>query len=492
MTTQLRARSVLAGAPHVVALLITAPLFATLPQQSFAVGSSENAFRAGAAKVDITPPVSALFSGDSIRDHLYVRAIVVDNGHTCVALVSLDQANLTKDMVSKGVAGASAAIHCPAENFLVSATHTHSGGVGILDAQTLPSHDELAAAIVQSVERAHAQMRPASIGFGTTSVYLNVNRDLYEHDKWYQGPNPAGPADKTLAVIAFIGADHYPIAYYFDYAMHPINFYLSGVISGDFPGQASRYLEQRYAGGTVALFGQGASGDVFPLLTGPMQKLLGRRTRTAGFDDERFGADDPWKVGSMMKNSNDEQVAQMRTPIRPEERSAYEEAIAQDGALVAAEGTLLGESVIDVFKHDMGTSIDRGVLWSGQERLTCPGRDRIDSTAREGARPAYKDIDPVSLTVGLIRLGDIYIASIDGEVYTNIWTHVKRDVPVSKLMMVGLAGGQANSGYIYSDDAGSHLTFEVIGSHLKPGCAENKIVDAVRTLINSANSLPSR
>jgi len=57
---------------------------------------------------------------------------------------------------------------------------------------------------------------------------------------------------------------------------------------------------------------------------------------------------------------------------------------------------------------------------------------------------------------------------------------------------VGLAGGQANSGYIYSDDAGSHLTFEVIGSHLKPGCAENKIVDAVRTLINSANSLPSR
>jgi len=467
-------------------------LGAMVPESSLATASGTGGFRAGAAKVDITPPADALYAGDSIRDHLFVRAVVIDNAGTCMALVSLDQANLTKDVVSKGIEAAAAATHCPAENFLVSATHTHSGGVGILDAQTLPSHEQLAAAIAQSVERAHAQLRPASIGFGTAPLYLNVNRDLYEHGAWYQGPNPDGPADKTLSVLAFIGADDYPIAFYYSYAMHPINFYLSGVISGDFPGEASRYIEQRYAGRAIALFAQGASGDVFPMLTGPMQKLLGRRTRTAGFDDERFGAVEPWKLGSLMKNSNHEQVAQMKTPVSPQERTAYEEAIAQDGALVSAEGTLLGESVIDVFKHGLGVTLDAGALWGGKVTLSCPGRERIDSTAWQGTLPDYRDVDPVKLTVGLMRLGEVYVASIDGEIYTNIGLHVRRSAPVSKLMMVGLAGGQANSGYIYSDDAGSHLTFQVIGSRLKPGCAEGKIVSAVRALIDRSETPAAR
>ena len=46
-----------------------------------------------------------------------------------------------------------------------------------------------------------------------------------------------------------------------------------------------------------------------------------------------------------------------------------------------------------------------------------------------------------------------------------------------------LANGSANSGYIYSDEAYSHLTFQVIGSRLKPGCAEDKIVSTALDLM---------
>jgi acyl-CoA synthetase (AMP-forming)/AMP-acid ligase II len=46
--------------------------------------------------------------------------------------------------------------------------------------------------------------------------------------------------------------------------MHPINFYLSGVISADFPGEASRYVEDLFGDRTVAVFSQGASGDQNP------------------------------------------------------------------------------------------------------------------------------------------------------------------------------------------------------------------------------------
>ena len=53
---------------------------------------------------------------------------------------------------------------------------------------------------------------------------------------------------------------------------------------------------------------------------------------------------------------------------------------------------------------------------------------------------------------------------------------LKAEAPATKTIMVTLANGSANAGYIYSDNTYSHLSFQVIGSQLKPGCAEGKIV----------------
>src|SRR5437870_701792 len=106
---------------------------------------------------------------------------------------------------------------------------------------------------------------PARVGYGTANVDLNVNRDVFNSRmEWRQGPNPDGSSDKTLAVIEFVGADDVPIGVYMNYAMHPINFYLSGVISADFPGEASKYVEDLFDSRTVAIFSQGASGDQNP------------------------------------------------------------------------------------------------------------------------------------------------------------------------------------------------------------------------------------
>jgi hypothetical protein len=65
-------------------------------------------------------------------------------------------------------------------------------------------------------------------------------------------------------VVEFLGEDDIPIGVYMNYAMHPINFYLSGVISADFPGEASRYVEDLFDARTIAVFSQGASGDQNP------------------------------------------------------------------------------------------------------------------------------------------------------------------------------------------------------------------------------------
>jgi neutral ceramidase len=118
---------------------------------------------------------------------------------------------------------------------------------------------------VEAATTARSRLAPARVGYGMTNVDLNVNRDLFNSRlEWRQEPNPNGPSDKTLAVVEFLGADNVPIAVFMNYAMHPINFYLSGVISADFPGEASRYVEELFDNRTIAIFSQGASGDQNP------------------------------------------------------------------------------------------------------------------------------------------------------------------------------------------------------------------------------------
>jgi hypothetical protein len=146
-------------------------------------------------------------------------------------------------------------------------------------------------------------------------------------------------------------------------------------------------------------------------------------------------------------------------------------------------GAIMGESAIDVMRNQSPRKSGTATIWGGAQTITCPGRDRLDATAREGVLPPYADGAPVGINVGLLRIGDVYISTVDGEVYNEIATRLKREAPVSQLMMTTLANGMANSGYIYSNNASGHLTFQVIGSRLKPGCAEDAVIDASLALI---------
>ena len=244
---------------------------------AFAQAPKPGRLRAGAAKVDITPKESELAtSTDSIRDHLFVRAIVVDNGITCAVLVGLDLGGARDQVMNDALPRAVAATKCPSENFLISATHTHSSNTLGLGGAGAPTAKTIADAIVSAVTTAKSRLAPAKVGYGTTKVDLNVNRDLFNSKlEWRQQPNPDGPSDKTLSVLEFIGENYKPIGVYMNYAMHPVNFYLRGVISADFPGEASRYIEDLFGDGAVAIFSQGTSGDQNPRLTERGQKTIG-------------------------------------------------------------------------------------------------------------------------------------------------------------------------------------------------------------------------
>ena len=85
--------------------------------------------RAGAARVDITPAEGDLPKNSrGILDRLYARAIVLENGVSTAALITID-AGAVPDALWQAAAGQiEKALKIPAANILLTATHTHSAG----------------------------------------------------------------------------------------------------------------------------------------------------------------------------------------------------------------------------------------------------------------------------------------------------------------------------------------------------------------------------
>ena len=326
-------RSILTGIVWVV-LMTAAPH----PQNAPA-----GQLRAGAHKVDFTPSVSELqVSTDSIRDHLFARAIVIDDGSTCAVLVGIDLGAAPNQIVDDAIPRASKSTGCPAQNFIVSATHTHSSNTQGLG-QGAPLAKTVADAIVEASTAAKSRLAPARVGYGTTTIDLNVNRDLFNRKlEWRQEPNPDGPSDKTLAVVEILGDDNVPIGVYMNYAMHPINFYLSGVISADFPGEASRYIEDLFDNRAVAIFSQGASGDQNPRDFRSPTTFMGQRSAlTAGHGPfiQRVG-EPPTVDGPSPAGFNAQRASSERQPIPADNLDAYKKVLARTGDYVRMLGSV--------------------------------------------------------------------------------------------------------------------------------------------------------
>ena len=441
--------------------------------------SASGRLRAGAAKVDITPEDGLLLPTDVLRDHLFTRVIVVDDGAACAVLANVDINHFDVGSLQEAIAKTSETTGCPVQNIIVSATHTHSPTTRPTEV-TAESFARIGKAIVSAAQTAKSRLAPARAGYGTTKIDLNVNRDLFNSKfEWREEPNPDGTSDKTLAVVAFIGADNVPIGVYLNYAMHSVNFFLSGVLSADFPGEASRYIEELFDNRTVAIFSQGASGDQDPkMFLSPSTLFVAHRyVAQPGPLVETVGPQrSPWGG-----------AGGARKPVPPENLAAYRKFIANTSNYVVMLGTQIGVSAVQVMREGM-QPVDTARIWAAQDTITCPGRDRVDKPGqpRENVVSEYKDGADVKIKVGLLRIGDINIATVDGEVYNRIALRLKAESPANKTMLVSIANGRANSGYIYSEDAYQSLTFQVVRSRLKPGCAEGKIVSKAIELMHES------
>jgi neutral ceramidase len=429
-----------------------------LAAQAFAQ-TSASPLRVGAAKVDVTPAPSDLPpSMDGILDRLYSRAIVLDNGSARAALITIDIGGISNELWESVSTALDSELDIPADNVLLTATHTHSAPFRM--------GAEIADLVVESARQAARGAAPARVGYGTGVSYINVNRNIIDPEtrRWWEGPNYEGPSDKTVAVMEFEALDGKPIAVYYNYAMHAVTVGQLEMISGDAPGRASKYIEDSFDGDIVALWSSGAAGDQNPLYFQQTYDL--RKIRIAEYAERGIDISNAMPPGGEGLDRSDPRVAKLMN---------------QQKQMILSMGQFLGEEVMHVMRgiDRMSTNVS---IRGSHVVATCPGRNRLDS-GRAGYPGEYEDGEPVELRLGLLQIGDIAIGAVNAEVFNLIAQRLKRESPYARTMMATLTNGRANSGYIPNDAAYNMYTFEVISSRLKPGCAEDAIVNGILDLM---------
>ncbi|MBI4023746.1 MAG: hypothetical protein HY360_02130 [Verrucomicrobia bacterium] len=241
-------------------------------------GAITGYLRAGVAKSDITNRAK----GALIRDPLYAKALVLDDGWTKAAIIAMDTTAIGGRRISQRILNDGGEeflpdlrrriqkeLKIPGSHVLVNASHTHPPG------RLLCSDDEQVDRVLDAVSRAVRNMTAVKVGVGAgheDRITINRTLRLKNGKHWtirHSNPCPpddevagVGPIDPEIGIIRIDRLDGRPLAVVYNFACHPLFGDARGAITANFPGGASRVIEENLGRGAMALFLQGAGGDI--------------------------------------------------------------------------------------------------------------------------------------------------------------------------------------------------------------------------------------
>jgi neutral ceramidase len=426
------------------------------------IAAQSGALQAGAGKVDITPAADAALpmSGygfrtggfQGIHDHIYARAIVLTDGERTAAIVTWELIGVPTPVWEELAQRIARETSIASEYLILAAVHDHSAPAPFRmygnDSQKSAAYTkQVEDATVEAIRKAKESLQPAKIGFGLGKAYVNVNRREFSPDTgWWLGFNPDGPSDKTVAVLRIDTRAGKPIALLINYAVHAV--VMGGEnyqVSGDLAGATSRYVENYYRG-----------------------------------KPEETPRGDAGVAIQLKPNETSENVVALWTSGAAGDQNPISLARGSDFTMVDSLGKILGEESVRVAAAIQTT--DRVRIRAQQQLMTCPGR-QVEPGPLPRKEYKWQDAEPVSIRLALLTINDIALAGVSGEVLTRIQDHLKKNSPVKDTVMVTHANG--SSGYIPDDDAFAQVSYEITTTHLKPGCAENGIVNGFVNMLKT-------
>jgi hypothetical protein len=234
--------------------------------------------RAGVAKSDITTSKP----GIEILDPLYAKALVLDDGQTKVVIITMDVTaiggrkisgrmldDVGEDFLPALRERIEKKLNIPGANVLVNASHTHPPGHMLCD------DAEQLERTFDAVSRAVQSMTEVKIGSGSgyeDSITMNRTLKLKNGKEWsirHTNPSPpdeevagVGPIDPEIGLLKIDRLDGRTLAVVYNFACHPLFGDAKGSITANYPGVASKVIKGNFGDDSMALFIQGAGGNI--------------------------------------------------------------------------------------------------------------------------------------------------------------------------------------------------------------------------------------
>jgi hypothetical protein len=424
----------------------------------------------GFAKVNITPPLGIPLIGskgqpsDAILDDLFVKAMVLRDGQSTIAIVSADLLYTPLDEITNPVGR----MICektgiPETHVMICATHTHSGPE-VFALSKFPPEQRIPASkidqsylgilirkIADSVLMANKNMQSVKIGLakgqlpelvfnrrtkipdGSIVMTWSVTAEVAATQKIQtrpdgvttvsfsmDGKNPDlsfGPVESEVAILRVEDANDRLVGSILNFACHPVCIYPSmpTTLSADYPGDATNLVEEIEGG--ICLFTLGTAGDMVPYQRGlDAHRQLGRA----------LGAEAVRRL-QFVKTS---------------------EAITVD-------------------------AIQKEVVFPAKN-VSLPGGHEKSNEAKEMIRTVIQ----------ILRIGDLYILGLPGEVLAEVGMEIRKRASLEKLIMVSM--GNDIIGYICHNAAYDEGGYEPgTATYLEKGAGEimvNESLDVINRI----------
>jgi len=440
-------------------ILLIVMLFGMGPSLAQAAG-----WRVGIARADITPQGQIWMAGYAARNHpsegvlhpLWAKALAVEDQHgSRVVIVTTDLIGLSRTIAEAVCARAQQQTGIPRARVLLNSSHTHSGPVvgdvaevayrldpeqaAVVGAYTKTLQDKLVAVIAQAIEN----LKPGELAYGEGKATFGMNRRSLREKSYVIGPNPAGPVDPAVPVLAVRDAEGRLVGILFGYACHNTTLAIYQ-ISGDYAGFAKIALEKAHPGAD-ALFMIGCGADTNPQPRGTVELAE--------------------QHGNALAAAVDQALAGEMHPL--------------EGTLAVAFGR------VDLPLVDPPSREEIKELESSKDTY----RQRLGKKLAERLEKGEPIPTSCSCPVQVVRFGDdLSLVALGGEVVVDYALRLRKEFPAKRLWIAGYSNDVfayvpservlAEGGY----EAGGAMVYFGIHGPFKPGL-EDRIINQVKQLM---------
>lgn len=442
-------------------------------------------FQAGAARVVITPPIGVPLSGyfaaegrketaREVHDDLYARALVLNDGESTIAIVTTDLIGLGDEELAavREVVQRDAGI--VPEHLVLACTHTHSGPIvhpfphsDLVPGQADEDYFHLLPRLIGSaVTMAVRRQRPARVGAASGTCYININRREILPDGTlrglpFLGRNPNGITDREVDVLRVDNSETgTPLAVLLSYACHPVVLGPNLEISADYVGYAVNFIEQTLGPRTVALFANGAQGNMNSIVHPGTYTDAERLGVTLGAEVVKVALGVETREDVEIKTTTKRTELSLNPASAPERQREYIRFLEQEYQRFTTEG-------------------DMRCAWDIEMRLAVAGYRLYN---REQLAHPYM---PAEVTAFSLR-GDgvsVGLVSEPAELFCEYGMRARKQSPFTTTLVLGLANGFI--GYVPTPNVYTEGGYESEATNVAPGAGDQ----LCQTMIDALNAV---